>query len=479
MPPPTCLRRFAQLSLDARTHVPGLLRPQVACFSTSAARHASPMLKKGGKQAQAPKKGVKTLRVGKKKIAADTGKRPAQGERKALRKRIVLSNNNALEVSSLKDLTKDNVLSEEIEGQVMGLPAEEVVDKLRAVDAFKTSQGWSLFRRPAVLMRSEAVQIAKLFKEVEGSVSGAQKKTIRRILSGERMSGKSTLLLQTLTMGFLRDWFVISVPEAQDIVNAHTDYAPLEKSDPLQYTQDEYTSALLSKLLQSNSKFLESTKLSTKPDLPLPLPEKASLKDLVSLGTTAPEASWPVFVALWSELSQPGRPPILLAMDGLSHIMRNSEYVSAEVNPIHAHDLTLVRHFVDHLSGQKQLPNGGIVLSATSKSNSPTSPALEYCIEAAEARQKDPNNVPEWNPYKNVDARVMEALKDLKSGGKDLDVIKVGGLSKDEARSIMEYYAESGMLRHQVNDGLVSERWSLAGMGNIGELERASVRLRI
>jgi small subunit ribosomal protein S29 len=58
-------------------------------------------------------------------------------------------------------------------------------------------------------------------------------------------------------------------------------------------------------------------------------------------------------------------------------------------------------------------------------------------------------------------------------------VIHVGGLSKDEARSIMEYYAESGMLRHQVNDGFVSEKWSLAGMGNIGELERASVRARV
>lgn len=73
----------------------------------------------------------------------------------------------------------------------------------------------------------------------------------------------------------------------------------------------------------------------------------------------------------------------------------------------------------------------------------------------------------------------MEALKELNGDAKTFDVIKVGGLSKEEARSIMEYYAESGLLRHQVNDGFVSEKWSLAGMGNIGELERSSVRLRI
>jgi small subunit ribosomal protein S29 len=184
-------------------------------------------------------------------------------------------------------------------------------------------------------------------------------------------------------------------------------------------------------------------------------------------------------MTLWKELSQPGGPQILLAADGLSHIMRNSKYMSADVQPVHAHDLTIVRHFVDHLSGAKQLPNGGVVIGATSQSNAPTSAALDFCIEAAEARQIQPDNVPLWNPYKVVDARVMEALKDLTQANKDLDVINVGGLSKDEARSIMEYYAESGMLRHQVNDSFVSEKWSLAGMGNIGELERASVRVRV
>jgi small subunit ribosomal protein S29 len=215
MPPSICLRGFAQLSIDATAHpsaVPRLLHPQAACFSTSAARHATAPKRKG--MVAAPKKGVKSLNTkkSKKPSQGDSGKRPAQGERKALRKRIVLSNNNALEVSSLKDLSKSNVLDEKNEGVVMGLPAE-TVDALRAVEAFKPTQGWSLFRRPAVLMRKEAIELAKSFKEAESS-----KKTIRRILSGERMSGKSTLLLQGLAMGHLREWFVINLPEGKDIV---------------------------------------------------------------------------------------------------------------------------------------------------------------------------------------------------------------------------------------------------------------------
>jgi small subunit ribosomal protein S29 len=174
----------------------------------------------------APKKGVKSLNTkkGKKAAAGDAGKRPAQGERKALRKRIVLSNNNALEVSSLKDLNKKNVLDEQNEGLVMGLPGD-TVDALRAIDAFKATQGWSLFRRPAVLMRKEAVQLARSFKEVEEASMGQQKKTVRRILSGERMSGKTTLLLQGLTMGILRDWFVINLPEGKRIQDKDYKYS--------------------------------------------------------------------------------------------------------------------------------------------------------------------------------------------------------------------------------------------------------------
>ena len=222
MPSANCLRSFSQLSLDATAHPSAavrLLQPRVARFSTSAARYA-PLVPKKKNMAAAPKKGVKTLNTKKSKggSGGDSGKRPAPGDRKALRKRIVLSNNNALEVSSLKDLSKANVLSEANEGLVMGLP-EPVVDALRNVDAFKTTQGWSFFRRPAVLMRREAIQLAQLFKKVEEAAAGGDKKTIRRIITGERMSGKTTLLLQGLSTAFLRQWFVINIPECECINN--------------------------------------------------------------------------------------------------------------------------------------------------------------------------------------------------------------------------------------------------------------------
>lgn len=217
MNPSTCLRSFSRLALD-KTAQPAiaarslLSAPQASCFSTSSARYANPQQKKKGVVA-APKKGTKTLNVkrGKSDSGRDMSKRPGEGERKAARKRIVLSNNNALEVRSLKDLNKENVLGKDISGKVMGLP-EDVVDQLRIVEAFKPTQGWSMFRRPAVLMRKEAMQLAELLKQVEDAEKG-QKPTISRVLTGDRLSGKSTLLLQGLSMAFLRNWVVINLPE--------------------------------------------------------------------------------------------------------------------------------------------------------------------------------------------------------------------------------------------------------------------------
>lgn len=222
MPPSICLRSLSQLSVDSSVHSTAsrLLQSRVALFSTSATRFANPTGKKG--KVAAPKKGVKSFQ-GKRNTAADTGKRPAQGERKAQRKRIVLSNNNALEVSSLKDLNNANVLSEANEGRMMGLSGD-TVDILRDVEAFKTTQGWSLFRRPAVLMRKDAIKLAKLLNEVENSAQGQQKRTIRRVISGDRKSGKSTLVLQGLAMAYLRDWFVINLPEGMELYSSRNAY---------------------------------------------------------------------------------------------------------------------------------------------------------------------------------------------------------------------------------------------------------------
>lgn len=111
----------------------------------------------------------------------------------------------------MEDISVESMLDEGSQGKVYGIPGP-LVDQLRAVDAFKVSQGWGLFRRPGMLVRKETVEYGKMIEEMSAEGS---KKTVRRVLVGERGSGKSLILLQALTMAFLKKWTVINIPEGK------------------------------------------------------------------------------------------------------------------------------------------------------------------------------------------------------------------------------------------------------------------------
>lgn len=195
------------------------LRPAQHPFSTTTVSQS--VLKKKaspGIQSQRTGKGIRGSKIViKKKAVVKTGRPPAPGERKAMRNRIILSNTNALPVQ-MEDLETDTLADKRLIGSVVGLP-ENVVDSLRAAEAFKITQGWGLFRRPAMLIRDETTQLAERMFESE------QKKTsVRMIIDGDRVSGKSMMLLQAMTAAFLRNWIVLHIPEGKSHVFSPFNY---------------------------------------------------------------------------------------------------------------------------------------------------------------------------------------------------------------------------------------------------------------
>ncbi|KAI9715757.1 MAG: hypothetical protein M1812_005755 [Candelaria pacifica] len=447
------------------------------------ARPAQNMAPKGRSGGQTtgpppPKRGERRLVV-KKKTPVVKGKPPNPGERKAMRKRIVLSNTNALEVKGMQDLSEENMVDMKLRGQVLGLPGtletstDSVVDQLRAVEAFKTTQGWGLFRRPGMLVRKESVELGRLLSGIGGD---GEKKTVRRVYTGERVNGKSMMLLQAMAMAFMKRWIVIGIPETHDLTMGNTDYAPLPKTNPTQYVQNTYLSNLLSRTVRANRSLLSKLSLSQKHNLSFPLQSNISLDRLADLGVRDPDIAWPIFQTLWKELTTPSndkiqRPPILLTIDGLGHIMRNSAYRDTNFKHIHAHDLTLINHLITYLSGTQTLPNGGAILAATSGSNPSSAPTLSLALARAEA-QISGKEIPPFLPYEKYDERVLDSLRGV-------EVIRLEGLSREETRGLMEYYANSGVLRQLVDERFVAEKWTLAGGGIVGELERGTVRMRV
>jgi len=224
-----------------------------------------------------------------------------------------------------------------------------------------------------------------------------------------------------------------------------------------------------------------------------------TLEELARLGVEDPSISWPVFQALWAELTATApaineqqfkpRPPMVITVDGLAHWMMDSKYRSAEFKPIHAHDLVFVKHFLSLLrpgGAQPTLPNGGLLLYSTSASNNPTVYTFNVALKQMEARQAgvDPSSpdFPRPDPYAAVDQRVLELFDGAKpTSPKEgaLELQTLGGLTREEARGFMEYFALSGILRERVTEEWVGEKWSLAGGGIIGELEKMGRRLRV
>lgn len=529
---------------------------QRSAFSTTASLAASPMLKKGN--TTKPTKGVKkTLTIKKKKPAA-VARPPAVGERKALRKRIVLSNTNALEVEGMQNISAATVDGiEAFQGRMIGLD-DAAVDMLRALETFKPTQGWNLFRRPATLVRQETVDLAQAMSKAQEAKSG-----VGKVICGERGSGKSVLALQGLAMAQAKGWIVVHLPEGRDLTSATNSYEPVETPDGTHWIQPHYTAHLLSNVLNANKDVLSKLQISKQHNLPIPIQPNISLDRFVAYGATDPQIAYPIWQALWSELTSVStsqsegqqRPPVFVSLDGLDHVMRASAYLDAEMQLIHAHDLTLVRDFNNLLTGTTSLPNGGMVVGVTSGSNRPSAPTLEHYVlqntvhpivswaqslsdqvsssdsfdlsaldlsamanmhvshpaygiysdflyevhsleqEMRTSMQEDTTVTftgslktrldsacatltssaqklaPKWDPYVEIDDNVQAVMKDV-------DVQRLFGLSKPEARGVIEYYAQSGMMRSTVTESLVNEKWSLAGKGLVGELESNSVKLR-
>ncbi|KAJ5312734.1 hypothetical protein PENANT_c007G03915 [Penicillium antarcticum] len=477
-----CLSRLRQ---PPQALLPPTPRISTASFHSTALRYAQPAKKKGNSLTVMKHRQSTSLRRKKKKVTA-TARPPAVGERKAMRKRIVLSNPNALEIEEMQDLSPETMVDSRLRGTVVGLPAT-MIDQLRAVQAFKPKQGWSLFRRPGTVLRRDTIEMGRLVEKISGEEKG---KVVKKIITGMKGSGKTVHLLQAMTMGFLKNWAVITVPDARELVSGDTAYAAIEGTNPTQYVQPGAASALLTRTVAANTELLSSLKISQDHPAFKSLTPKSSLEDLAKLGFHDPAVSWAAFQALWKELTatapaaglekdfQP-RPPMLVSVDGLAHWMTDSAYRDVDYKPIHAHDLAFVNHFLSLLKEGDSLKNGGLLLYATSSSNNPNPKDFNVALDQLKARQAGikPSSpeYPQPAAYTVTDPRVLEMFSKVQSS---VELQTLTGLTRDEARGFMEYFARSGLLRESVNDTWVSEKWSLSGGGIIGELEKLGRQVR-
>lgn len=206
----SCLTRLRQ---TPRAILPSpTTLPRGPAFHTSAIYYANPLKKKAGDQSGPKYREGRSAKIKKKKPVEKT-RPPAVGERKAARKRIVLSNPNALEIEGMQELSGETMVDSRLRGTVLALPVP-MIDQLRAVQAFKPNQGWSIFRRPGTVLRRETLEMGRAFENISGEGEG-KGAVVKKIITGPKKTGKSVHLLQAMAMGFTKDWVVITVPDGK------------------------------------------------------------------------------------------------------------------------------------------------------------------------------------------------------------------------------------------------------------------------
>ncbi|KEF51937.1 uncharacterized protein A1O9_11927 [Exophiala aquamarina CBS 119918] len=473
-----------------------LTKTHASPFHSSPAQYKSPLLKK---KVMDPNKTVASRRatgVRLKKKVRQKINIPAVGERRAARKRIVLSNTNALEVYGMETLSVETIGQEESLGRMMAFPGE-LLDQLRDSQAFKTTQNWNLFRRPATMIRSETLDIAKNVEEVDKR----EGKNVKYLVTGERGSGKSILMLQAMSMAFMKKWVVLSIPEGHEFTNNTSFYAPVRKTSPSSqdenslpgeqlYNQSHLAQALLTRAANANQMVLSTLKLNHLEqhlqDYPkLRIKPKATMRDIALLGAqdaTNAVSAWKVF---WKELNTAGnnpRPPVLVAVDGVDHWFGLTKYRNADYNLIHAQQFTLIKQLTDLFFSLPKTPspllNGGLLLYTTSGSNSPKFPSFEALIEQIQATERGVNpkspEFPLQDPYSKPDVRVTSLVS--RAGG--ISLLDVNGTSQFESRGILDYFARSGLLQKPLSEQLVSDFRQLSAGGIIGELAKLGARVK-
>lgn len=253
------------------------------------------------------------------------------------------------------------------------------------------------------------------------------------------------------------------------------------------YNQPQLASDMLSRLAHSNADILK--KLTPIHDHKQALKDRKvkTLHDLAMIGVSEYRNAPRIWDAVWKELTSEAkdknaRPPLLVAIDGINFWMGQTKYRAADYSLIHAHQFNLIRQFLGQLfsSAQNSMPNGGMILACTTKSNHPSTPAFDLLVNQLRAQgqgiNKNDVGFPLWDPYsKDADPNVYNLL----NSAQNTQLTELKGLSRPESKGLLEYFALSGMFREAVNETTVAEKWALSGGGIVGELCKIGSRARL
>lgn len=337
---------------------------------------------------------------------------------------------------------------------------------LHNLGSFKKSQHNELFSKPVSLVReSTGAFLDKLKNE-------SNKKFI---ITGEPGVGKSSLLAQVHSYGAETNMVVVNISYPEMFLNGRNDFLFDEKLNL--YTQPMYTKQLIRKIRKSNKpEILSKIKLSKDYKFSSSNPkdigqnatinlkkDQHTLLDLVSLKTTN-KAIGTQFAVIMEELTTQEHTGTIFTIDNFSKFLTKSftDYRNTQNKQIFSLQFQLGKMIMDIISGAIKFKSSNSAFVAAISGVDRTNKTLPVGLGKIE----EDLYVTRYH-YEKI-------FSDILKKGK-IQEFEVPKLSKEEVRSLLEYYRDSQILSGRdlecaEFDKLVDEKYFVSGNGNPREL---------
>ncbi|KIR53788.1 mitochondrial carrier protein [Cryptococcus gattii Ru294] len=306
--------------------------------------------------------------------------------------------------------------------------SQDVQDKLKSFGLpSKIDKEYASAGGPASVVREATLD---LVKRVEGAKTGSSK-LARYILTGERGSGKSVLLVQSVAYAIESGWIVLYSPRASKWVNSTSQY--IYDPETKTYAQWESAQNILSVLLETNKDKLSAIELSERVELTKGKSVKAgeSVAVLAQLGVKDDRSAVKVLEAVVDALEKQTKFPVLWAIDEAQTLFNTSKYRAADYTPIEPYHLSTPRLALDFITGRRSFSRGAVVtsLSLSDPSNLP-SPALRSALSLSSSTPLTPYTP--INPYHLAHAESLTPIN------------VPYGMNSQEAAGLFELFARKG-----------------------------------
>ncbi|KAG1804613.1 mitochondrial ribosomal death-associated protein 3-domain-containing protein [Suillus variegatus] len=302
-----------------------------------------------------------------------------------------------------------------------------------------------LLSKPCSVIRSVTIDaINKL-----DAASDKNSKESRVVLTGPQGCGKSYLLLQALQYCNARDWLVLYIPRATNLVNSTTAHTYDMRTRT--YSQPIFAYQTLQRFLKVNALRLEQLRTQTEIEIERrpPVPPGTPLVELINIGLKDQGHAPTVLGAVLEEIGKQTIFPVLLAVDDFQALYCKSHYRDQHFSAIKSYHLSMPRLLLEYASGQKSFARGA-VFGALSMGNT-TFPLPLELREALSLEHDRP-----YGPYVKRQPELVEYAHGLER------LAVPGSLSVPEAASVFEVWMKDRAVPSKPNDELFLTKYSEA-----------------